>query len=150
MPKKAEVDYIFSQKAGGARILVIFWFCCFFWCHTVSQENHNVYSKPSIVLLRSGKLIRLSLYSPDIVVVSPGVSDCTPSWNQRVTEYCGGRLKSGAMEEVSREEMMTIFSKKLNFPRFWICFLTSLRTRESSGVCGKTRDLNRFTTAIST
>jgi hypothetical protein len=25
-----------------------------------------------------------------------------------------------------------------------------LRTRESSGVCGKTRDLNRFTTAIST
>jgi len=38
----------------------------------VSQENHNVYSKPSIVLLRSGKLIRLSLQSPDIVVVSPG------------------------------------------------------------------------------
>jgi hypothetical protein len=30
MPKKAEVDYIFSQKAGGARILVIFWFCYFF------------------------------------------------------------------------------------------------------------------------
>jgi hypothetical protein len=89
MPKKAEVDYIFFQKAEGGPYSGNFLVLLFFLCHTVSQENHNVYSKPSIVLLRSGKLIRLSLYSPDIVVVSPGVSDCTPSWNQRVTEYCG-------------------------------------------------------------
>lgn len=34
--------------------------------------------------------------------------------------------------------------------RFWMCFNFFAHSGESSGVCGKTRDLNRFTTAIST